>query len=125
MLNTKPNLKNFNAINLLSKHFCNQYNLESNYKVMNQALLPTLRFYQQGKQRYNKSMASTLKGESVWDCIWCHGKDVVETNLHKRMCKGELTLYEVKKILATDWVGYYCTLKGITPKAENFKTEPK
>jgi hypothetical protein len=39
-------------------------------------------------------------------------KDVVETNLNRRMCKGELTLAEVKKILAMDWVGYYCKLKG-------------
>lgn len=61
------------------------------------------------------------KGKVTSIVFGAREKDVVETNLHKRMCKGDLTLAEVKKILATDWVGYYCKLKGIIPKANDLK----
>jgi len=38
-------------------------------------------------------------------------KDVVETNLHKKVCRGEITLKEAQEIIATNWVGYYLKLK--------------
>lgn len=39
-------------------------------------------------------------------------KDVVETNLHKRICNGEITLSQAEVIITTNWVGYYLQLKG-------------
>jgi hypothetical protein len=39
-------------------------------------------------------------------------KDVVETNLHKRVCNGEITLKEAQTIITTNWVGYYLKLKN-------------
>ena len=38
-------------------------------------------------------------------------KDVVETSLHKRICRGELTPKEAQDIITTNWVGYYLRLK--------------
>lgn len=38
-------------------------------------------------------------------------KDVVETNLHKRICRGELTPKQAQEIITTNWVGYYLKLK--------------
>ncbi len=38
-------------------------------------------------------------------------KDVVETNLHKKVCRGEITLKEAQEIITTNWVGYYLKLK--------------
>lgn len=38
-------------------------------------------------------------------------KDVVETNLHKRVCRGEITLKQAQDIITTNWVGYYLQLK--------------
>jgi hypothetical protein len=38
-------------------------------------------------------------------------KDVVENNLHKRICRGEITIKEAQDIITTNWVGYYLKLK--------------
>lgn len=38
-------------------------------------------------------------------------KDVVETNLHRRICNGEMTLKQAQDIITTNWVGYYLQLK--------------
>ena len=38
-------------------------------------------------------------------------KDVVENNLHKRICKGEITEKQAQEIITTNWVGYYLKLK--------------
>jgi hypothetical protein len=34
-------------------------------------------------------------------------KDVVETNLHHRVCKGEITLAEARRIITGDWCAEY------------------
>lgn len=39
-------------------------------------------------------------------------KDVVETNLHRRVCSGEITLAQAQVTITTDWVTYYLQLKG-------------
>jgi hypothetical protein len=39
-------------------------------------------------------------------------KDVVENNLHKRICRGEITEKQAQEIISTNWVGYYLKLKG-------------
>jgi len=38
-------------------------------------------------------------------------KDVVENNLHKKICRGEITPKQAQDIITTDWVGYYLKLK--------------
>lgn len=38
-------------------------------------------------------------------------KDVVEHNLHKRVCKGEITLKQAQEMISKNWVGYYLKLK--------------
>ena len=38
-------------------------------------------------------------------------KDVVENNLHKKVCEGKMTLQEAQQIVLTDWVTYYLKLK--------------
>ncbi len=40
-------------------------------------------------------------------------KDVVETNLHRRMCKGQLTLTQIQMIIKSDWIKEYKRIKGI------------
>jgi hypothetical protein len=39
-------------------------------------------------------------------------KDVVETNLYRRICHGEISIKEAQEIISTNWVGYYLKLKG-------------
>ncbi len=38
-------------------------------------------------------------------------KDVVETNLHKKICRGEMSPKQAQEIITTNWVGYYLKLK--------------
>ena len=38
-------------------------------------------------------------------------KDVVETTLHKMICKGKITPEQADEIITTNWVGYYLKLK--------------
>ena len=40
-------------------------------------------------------------------------KDVVETNLHKRICRGEITVQEGQRVITTNWVGYYLRIKHL------------
>jgi hypothetical protein len=40
-------------------------------------------------------------------------KDVVETNLHRRICKGLITLKQAQDIIRTDWIAEYKKIKGI------------
>lgn len=40
-------------------------------------------------------------------------KDVVETNLHRRICKGVITLEQAQTIITTDWIAEYKKIKGI------------
>lgn len=42
-------------------------------------------------------------------------KDVVETNLHHRICRGEITLEQAQSIIKTDWIVEYKRIKGIKP----------
>lgn len=68
-----------------------------------------------------------LGGADVVDNLWpepycplprqagCYGareKDVVETSLHRSVCKGEMTLKQAQKIIANDWYAYYLKLKA-------------
>ena len=39
-------------------------------------------------------------------------KDVVETNLHRRICKGLITVEDAQNIIRTDWVAEYKRIKG-------------
>jgi len=38
-------------------------------------------------------------------------KDVVETTLHRMICKGKMSPEEAQKIITTNWVGYYLKIK--------------
>ena len=40
-------------------------------------------------------------------------KDVVETNLHHRICKNLLTVAEAQAIIRTDWFSEYKKIKGL------------
>ena len=40
-------------------------------------------------------------------------KDVVETNLHRRICKGEITIEMAQAIIRLDWVAEYRRIKGL------------
>lgn len=51
----------------------------------------------------------SVNGKSVR--MGAREKDVVETNLHKRICRGEITVKEAQEIITTNWVGYYLKLK--------------
>lgn len=51
----------------------------------------------------------TVNGKSLR--MGAREKDVVETNLHRRICNGELTPEQAQEIIATNWVGYYLRLK--------------
>lgn len=46
-------------------------------------------------------------------CYGAREKDVVETNLHRRICKGEITLEQAQEIIRTDWVKEFKNIKGI------------
>jgi hypothetical protein len=46
-------------------------------------------------------------------CWGAREKDMVETNLHRRICKGTLTIEEAQNIIRTDWVAEYKKIKGI------------
>ncbi len=46
-------------------------------------------------------------------------KDVVETNFAHRMCKGEITLEQAQRLIRTDWVAAYQSIKkGLDPTQE-------
>ncbi len=36
-----------------------------------------------------------------------HEKDLVENELHKRVCSGQMTLDQARRIIATDWLDWY------------------
>ena len=40
-------------------------------------------------------------------------KDVVETNLHRRICNKQITLQAAQKIITTDWIAEYKSIKGL------------
>lgn len=43
-----------------------------------------------------------------WHSVWnAHVKDRLEVLLHKKVCKGELTLHVAQIIIATDWISAY------------------
>ncbi len=42
-------------------------------------------------------------------------KDVVETNLHHRICKGLITMDEAQEIIKADWIAEYKKIKGLKP----------
>lgn len=44
-------------------------------------------------------------------CFGAREKDVVETNLHKRVCRGEVTVEQAQKIIVTDWYAEYENIK--------------
>lgn len=46
-------------------------------------------------------------------CFGAREKDVVETSLHNRICKGEITLKEAQDIVKKDWFAEYKKIKGI------------
>lgn len=46
-------------------------------------------------------------------CFGAREKDVVEANLNRRVCKGELTLRQAQNILRTDWFAEYVKIKGL------------
>jgi hypothetical protein len=54
--------------------------------------------------------------KNLWPEIWPQArlKDVVETNLAHRVCKGTITLAEAQKIISTDWTSEYQRIKGKT-----------
>ena len=44
----------------------------------------------------------------LWDGEWgAHKKDVIETHLKSMVCKGQITLAEAQRAIATDWIGAY------------------
>jgi len=46
---------------------------------------------------------------NLWPQPWpeARKKDVCETYLHRRVCKGEITLSQAQKIITTDWPSCY------------------
>ena len=38
-------------------------------------------------------------------------KDVVETNLHRKVCAGEMSLADAQRIITTDWYAYYLSIR--------------
>jgi hypothetical protein len=56
--------------------------------------------------------------ENLWPELYAgeygaRSKDVVETSLHSRVCRGELTLKQAQAIILVDWLAEYKRLKGI------------
>lgn len=51
----------------------------------------------------------TVNGKNVR--MGAREKDVVESNLHRRICRGEFTMKQAQEIITTNWVGYYLKLK--------------
>jgi hypothetical protein len=45
-------------------------------------------------------------------CFGAREKDVVETNLHKRICTGQITIKQAQHIIVTDWYAEYIKIKG-------------
>ena len=44
----------------------------------------------------------------LWDGEWgAHKKDVIETHLKSMVCKGQITLAEAQREIATDWIAAY------------------
>lgn len=51
-------------------------------------------------------------------CLGAREKDVVETSLHRRVCKGVLTLSEAQRRISTDWRSEYLAIAhAVTRKA--------
>ncbi len=48
-------------------------------------------------------------------CWGAREKDVVETNLHRRICKGQITISGAQKIIVSDWYAEYRRIKGEQP----------
>ncbi len=57
-----------------------------------------------------------LGGDNTIENLWpefalpkpgFHEKDLVENELHKRVCSGQLTLAEAQRIITTDWLTFY------------------
>lgn len=57
-----------------------------------------------------KYCSSSTAGKT---CFGAREKDVVETNLHKRICKGEITVEQAQKIIVTDWYAEYVRIKKV------------
>lgn len=63
-----------------------------------------------------------LGGSNAIENLWpeayegtfgARAKDVVENDLHRRVCRGEMKLEEAQHIIKTDWVSWYKKLKGM------------
>jgi hypothetical protein len=57
-----------------------------------------------------------LGGDNTIENLWpepatpkpgFHEKDLVEDELHRRVCSGQTTLAEAQRIISTDWLGFY------------------
>lgn len=46
-------------------------------------------------------------------CFGAREKDVVETSLHRRICRGELALDRAQQIITTDWLAEFRKIKGL------------
>lgn len=46
------------------------------------------------------------------DCFGAREKDVVETNLHMRICAGRIGVADAQHIIVTDWYAEYKRIKG-------------
>jgi hypothetical protein len=54
--------------------------------------------------------------ENLWPQQWkspgAREKDVVETALHRRICKGELSILQAQGVIKKDWYAAYVKLKS-------------
>jgi hypothetical protein len=58
--------------------------------------------------------------DNLWPQPWfgqwnARVKDVLEGKLNHMVCKGELTLVEAQRKIATDWIAAYKKFVGPTP----------
>lgn len=49
-----------------------------------------------------------------------HQKDLVENDLKARTCRGDITLAEAQRIIATDWLAYY---RQMSPRRQTRATK--
>ena len=57
-----------------------------------------------------------LGGDNTIENLWpepatpkpgFHEKDLVEDELHRRVCSGQMTLAEAQRVISTDWLAFY------------------
>lgn len=77
--------------------------------------------YRPGDYEIDHFISLELGGANHVDNLWpqpfqgartARMKDVVETNLHRRVCRGETSLEEAQRIISTDWVAEYQRIKA-------------